>query len=95
MNKNTLKKEIHKEIKNINRLIDMRIIKGLSYKDLSRRHKFLISQLKSLALKQNMQIRVPIKHSLKSPIGIPTKSSYNTHGGFLRMLGRYASVFLF
>ncbi|MEK7213739.1 MAG: hypothetical protein AAB637_01310 [Patescibacteria group bacterium] len=84
MSKNTLKKEIHKEIKNINTLIDMRIIKGLSYKDLSRRHKFLISQLNSLALKQTMKVRVPIKTQSNGPIG-----------GFIEILGRYASTFIF
>ena len=84
MSKNTLKKEIHKEIKNINTLIDMRIIKGLSYKDLSRRHKFLISQLNSLALKQAVKVRVPIK-----------MQSNGLVNGFVGMLGRYASTFIF
>lgn len=84
MSKNKLKREIHKEIKNINTLIDMRIIKGFSYKDLSRRHKFLISQLNSLALKQDMQVKAP---------AIKVKNEFSL--GFLGMLGRYASAFLF
>lgn len=84
MSKNTLKREIHKEIKNINTLIDMRIIKGFPYKDLSRRHKFLISQLNSLALKQTVKVKVPIKIQSSKPVS-----------GFIGMLGRYASTFIF
>ena len=48
MSKYTLIKELQKELAKLNSIIDMKIIKGLSYKKESRRHKFLISQLKSL-----------------------------------------------
>lgn len=48
MSKNTLVRELQKEVKNLNAVIDMRIIKGLPYKAEARRHKFLVSQLKSL-----------------------------------------------
>jgi len=36
---------IRNEIGRLNHEIDLRIIKGLSYREQSRRHKFLISQL--------------------------------------------------
>lgn len=36
---------IRSEIARLNHEIDLRIIKGLSYKEQSRRHKFLMSQL--------------------------------------------------
>ncbi|HEY4494676.1 MAG TPA: hypothetical protein VJC02_01075 [Candidatus Paceibacterota bacterium] len=44
----TLIKRIQKEIEKINEEIDIRIIKGLSYKALSKRHKFLSEELSSL-----------------------------------------------
>lgn len=49
MSKKTLIKEIRKEINNLNIEIDMKILKGLSYKKESKRHKFLMSQLRSIS----------------------------------------------
>ncbi len=94
MNKYTLKKEIMKEIKNINTLIDMRIIKGISYKDLSRRHKFLISELNSLAMKQYSYVKTP------KPVPVlatkaPVKTSDKNLFSFFGMLGRYVTTFIF
>lgn len=48
MSTNTLVRELKKEINTLNAVIDMKIIRGLSYKNESRRHKFLSKQLKSL-----------------------------------------------
>ena len=48
MSKYQTLRAIRSELKRLNRLIDMRIIQGLSYKDLSRRHKFLMRELDSL-----------------------------------------------
>ncbi len=44
MSKITLANNIRKEIKKLNREIDMKIIKGLPYRAEARRHKFLVSQ---------------------------------------------------
>lgn len=41
-------KKLYKEIDQVNVLIDTRIKKGLSYKTLSRRHKILVDELRSL-----------------------------------------------
>ncbi len=94
MSKYTLKKEIHREIKNINALIDMRIIKGISYKDLSRRHKFLISQLNSLKSRKETYSRI-LKPVTESIVKNSVKTSNKNTLGFFGMLGRYVSAFLF
>ncbi len=44
MSKIQLAQKIRKEIKKLNREIDLKIIKGLPYKAEARRHKFLVSQ---------------------------------------------------
>lgn len=49
MSKNTLVKELKKEINSLNAVIDIKIIRGLPYKNEARRHKFLKKQLNSLA----------------------------------------------
>ena len=48
MSKHQALRAIKNEIKRLNQEIDIRIIKGLSYKDLSKRHKLLMSQLNSI-----------------------------------------------
>jgi hypothetical protein len=48
MSKTTLAKTIKKEIETLNWNIDMKIIRGVSYKQDARRHKFLIAQLQYL-----------------------------------------------
>lgn len=48
MSKTFLKRELKKEIKTLNLEIDRRIVRGLSYKYLSLRHKTLTRQLHSL-----------------------------------------------
>lgn len=49
MSKNTLVKELKKEINSLNAVIDMKIIRGLPYKSEAKRHKFLKKQLQSLS----------------------------------------------
>lgn len=48
MSKYQLKKTIQKEIKDINWRIDMKIVRGISYRDEARRHKLLLMQLRRL-----------------------------------------------
>ncbi len=48
MSKRELIKSLRTEIKRLNRVIDRKIILGLPYGDDSRRHKFLVLQLKRL-----------------------------------------------
>lgn len=44
MSKMKIATKVRKEIKKLNREIDLKIIKGLPYKAEARRHRFLISQ---------------------------------------------------
>ncbi|MFA6432297.1 MAG: hypothetical protein WCV82_00555 [Candidatus Paceibacterota bacterium] len=48
MSKYEIARSLRKEIRRINRVIDMKIIQGLPYYNESRRHRFLTSQLKHL-----------------------------------------------
>lgn len=48
MSKTTMIKTIKKEINALNWTIDMKIIKGLSYRNDARRHKILLMQLRRL-----------------------------------------------
>ena len=52
MSKYQIARELRREIKNLNRKIDLRIIHGLPYRDQARRHKLLVSQLKNLLPKR-------------------------------------------
>jgi hypothetical protein len=47
-----LAKKIDKEIKVINKKIDMKIIEGVSYKREARRHRLLLSMLHEIRLRQ-------------------------------------------
>jgi len=48
MSKHQIVKELRREIAKLNRIIDMAIIRGVSYRDEARRHKFLVAQLARL-----------------------------------------------
>ncbi len=48
MSKYRLSKIIQAEINKLNEVIDLKIIRGLSYKQEARRHKFLVNQLRHL-----------------------------------------------
>jgi hypothetical protein len=41
MSQEDINRNIHLELSRLNRLIDLKIIKGLSYREEARRHKFL------------------------------------------------------
>lgn len=49
MSKHILVRELKQEIDKLNTVIDLKIIRGISYRAESRRHKFLMSQLSSLS----------------------------------------------
>ncbi len=49
MSKYQLKKTIEKEIKDLNWRIDMKIVRGISYRTEARRHKLLLMQLSRLS----------------------------------------------
>lgn len=61
MSRNQLIRTIRKEIRDLNWVIDMKIVKGMSYRREARRHKLLLMQLNHL--------------SKKSPFGFMTKLS--------------------
>lgn len=48
MSKFQFEKEIEAELKRLNDSIDRKIIRGISYAKESRRHKFLLSQLRNM-----------------------------------------------
>jgi hypothetical protein len=48
MNNERMYKTIKGEIEILNRKIDLKIIRGTSYKQEARRHKFLVSQLRTM-----------------------------------------------
>jgi hypothetical protein len=48
MSKHQIVRELRREIRKVNEKIDLRIIQGMSYREESRRHKFLVSQLARL-----------------------------------------------
>ena len=49
MSKYQLKKTIEREIKDLNWRIDMKIVRGISYRNEARRHKLLLMQLNRLS----------------------------------------------
>lgn len=49
MSKYQLRKTIKKELRDLNWKIDMKIVRGLSYKTEARRHKFLVMQFNRLS----------------------------------------------
>lgn len=53
MSKNTMIKTIKREISDLNWKIDMKIIKGQSYRQDARRHKILLMQLRRLTTTDN------------------------------------------
>ena len=66
MRKIALTHNIRKEIKKLNREIDLRIIKGLPYRAEARRHKFLMSQFYTFASRPRVSFFQKISHSFAS-----------------------------
>ncbi len=58
MSKNTMIKTIRREIDDLNWKIDMKIIKGMSYRQDARRHKILLMQLRRLTSTESIFGRV-------------------------------------
>lgn len=48
MSKHQIIRELRREIAKLNRVIDLAIIRGVSYREEARRHKFLVAQLNRL-----------------------------------------------
>ncbi len=54
MSKHQIVRELRREISKLNRVIDLAIIRGVSYRDEARRHKFLVAQLARLQPKRSI-----------------------------------------
>ena len=80
----TLIRKLQKDIEELNEQIDTRIIKGLSYKTLSKRHKVMMERLHALR-----RVATP---SRASHISASIESSWSR--GIMSRLAQYASVFL-
>ena len=59
MSKYKLSKIIQEEINRLNEVIDLKIIQGQSYKKESRRHKFLVSQLRHINQQESYRAIMP------------------------------------
>jgi hypothetical protein len=77
----TLLRRLQKEIEKVNEEIDLRIINGLSYKSLSKKHKVMMERLHALNRVASVSTRT------KS-----IESSWSK--GLMSRLAQYASVFL-
>lgn len=75
MSKQTLTKEISKELARLNNAIDRKIIRGGSYREEANRHKALLAQLQKLraeggeevtARRRSRPARSPIRRSLRA-----------------------------
>jgi len=53
MSKHALERTIRRELEALNMKIDLKIIKGVSYKQEARRHKFLLAQMQHLSKVSN------------------------------------------
>jgi hypothetical protein len=79
-------KKLYKEIDKINAEIDARIKRGLSYKTLSRRHKLLVEELRSLQPQSIASVFPTFSLSSVFPKSFPR--------GLMNRLAQYVSVFL-
>lgn len=52
MSKYQIARELRREIKALNKKIDLHIIHGLPYRELARRHKLMVAQLNNLLPKK-------------------------------------------
>lgn len=78
---------IRAEIKHLNEEIDMKIIRGLTYRTEARRHKSLMAQLSRLTLRGELQ-RYEVRSEVKRVIHSAQLKWYQRPLGF-------ASAFLF
>ncbi len=84
MSKKILIKEMQRELKKLNTVIDLKIIKGFSYKTEAERHKFLLRQLISL-----QKCVTDIQYSGTAIRRGSVKSNW------LGRVGQFASMFMF
>ncbi|MEY2664720.1 MAG: hypothetical protein RIT04_528 [Candidatus Parcubacteria bacterium] len=82
---------IRAEIKRLNEEIDMKIIRGISYRGEARRHKSLMSQLARLTTRGDLQ-RYEVRSDVKQVIQSHQLKWYQRPIGFA---GNFASAFLF
>ena len=54
MSKYQIVRELRREIKALNRKIDLHIIHGMPYRELARRHKLMVLQLKNLLPRRSL-----------------------------------------
>ena len=59
MSKYRLSKIIQSEINKLNEQIDLRIIRGMPYRDLARRHKFLMKQFEEIKRQDSYRVAMP------------------------------------
>jgi hypothetical protein len=62
MSKHQIVRELRREISKLNRIIDLAIIRGVSYRDEARRHKFLTAQLARLQPKRSLFSSLSFAH---------------------------------
>ncbi len=59
MSKYRLSRILQSEINKLNETIDLKIIRGLSYRSEARRHKFLMKQFEELKRQESFHARTP------------------------------------
>ncbi|MES2314321.1 MAG: hypothetical protein V4524_00065 [Patescibacteria group bacterium] len=62
MSKHQIVKELRREIAKLNRIIDLAIIRGVSYREEARRHKFLVAQLTRLQPRRSIFSSLSFAH---------------------------------
>ncbi len=58
MNKTTLLKELNRELKKLNTVIDTKIVRGCSYEKEARRHRDLLSALQRLGVQEDTTLQI-------------------------------------
>ncbi|HTK33548.1 MAG TPA: hypothetical protein VL335_03350 [Candidatus Paceibacterota bacterium] len=62
MSKHQIVRELRREIAKLNRIIDLAIIRGVSYREEARRHKFLVAQLNRLQPRRSIFSSFSLAH---------------------------------
>jgi hypothetical protein len=62
MSKHQIARELRREISRLNRIIDLAIIRGIPYREESRRHKFLVAQLARLQPRRSLFSSLSFAH---------------------------------
>ena len=72
MSKYRLSKIIQSEINKLNEQIDLKIIRGMPYRDLARRHKFLMKQFEELKRQDSYRAKAPRVRWFEKSLGTLT-----------------------